>query len=62
MRVLVTGATGYVGTAVVRRFIMAGHDVSALTRAHRQVEGDFHIGDLLSLPTLVDAVRGVDAV
>lgn len=68
MTTLVTGATGFVGSAVLRRLIAAGHATRVLTRAgsdRRNVDGidcDVVVGDLNDPPSLKAAVRGCDAL
>jgi len=62
--ILVTGATGFVGSAVVRALIARGHDVRALVRPssdRRNLDGlkaDIAEGDLLDSATLESALRG----
>ncbi|MBS35365.1 MAG: NAD-dependent dehydratase [Thiotrichales bacterium] len=68
MTTLVTGATGFVGSAVVRRLLDAGHDVRVLARpASRRdnLEGlsvDIVEGDLRDAESLVAAVKGCDTL
>ena len=68
MTVLVTGATGFVGSAVARRLLAEGLPVRALVRGGtdcRNLDGlDVEVvdGDLLDEPSLRRAVRGCEAL
>ena len=64
MRVLVTGASGYLGQAVVRAFADAGHTVRAYARsASRSVLPAERIdGDIRDEPSLAAAAEGCDVI
>ena len=68
MKILVTGATGKVGSRLTRRLTESGYQVRALvrdsTRATALKEAGIELaqGDLLDADSLTTAVRGVDAV
>ena len=62
MRVLVTGATGYVGGALIPELLHRGHEVLALSRKGDPIDGVEVIkGDVVTGEGLDEALDGVDA-
>lgn len=68
MQVFLTGATGYIGSAVLDSLIKSGHQVVALVRDPERIErlkargATTVIGELGTPKTYVDAVKAADAV
>lgn len=67
MKILVTGATGYVGSRVARRLIERGNRVTGLIRAPERAAAlpqgvEPLVADLADVDRLVEAATGVDAV
>src|SRR3984957_11346435 len=68
MRVFVTGATGFIGTELVKELIAAGHQVRGLTRSDvgaeqlKAVGAEAHRGNLQDPDSLRRGAMGMDAV
>ena len=68
MRVFITGASGFIGTEVVKELLGAGHDVLGLVRTDAaaatlaKIGAKAHHGSLSDLESLKSGVRECDAV
>ena len=63
MRILVTGAGGFIGRYIVKELLDNGYEVVALMRKKREIEGtEVLTGDIRDAERMKEVVKGVDAV
>ncbi len=67
MKILITGATGYLGGAIVQEAVNQGYEVRGLCRHAPETErfpneAEVIRGDITNYESIVNAVRGCDAV
>lgn len=67
VKVLVTGASGFLGGRIIPKILEEGHEVVALIRATSNTEGlpktiEIRVADLFDIPSLEAAVQGVNVV
>lgn len=68
MKVFVTGATGFVGSAIVKELLEAGHKVLGLVRSEerarslRAIGADAHFGNLYDIESICRGAAAADAV
>jgi dihydroflavonol-4-reductase len=68
MKVLLTGATGFVGSEIARQLVAEGHEVRVLVRKTSKLDGLAGIryekleGDILDRASVTRALEGVDAL